>query len=278
MNKEITLKCEVLFKCRRDLTMLCLLLWVVFVLSLTTKAQTSPSPEAKHHFQTGIKLQKKFSYDEAVREFEEALKLSPDFAEAHHALGLVYIEKQLNEKAIKEFNEVLRLNPNPRMVREAQWAIKRLEKPESEQSKRRKLSAPNVKKLVAGWDKIIPAVRNLCKSLQSILDDDFDSAEEQLKETNRLLNSNRYYPKWYVIQFEKLLSSPNASQRLAALIAVGDLISEIECSEEWNFLGRKTLGSKLRSLARNEKSSDVRNEAVRTLEQWEEADWWWNKP
>ena len=253
------------------------LLSVLFALSVISQinAQTTSS-EAKRLFQEGVKAKEKFAYDDALKNFEEALKLAPEYSEALHALGLVYIAKKMNEKAVRTFNEILRLNPNSRMVREANWAIKRLQNSRSEKNQRRNITASNVKKLIAGWDKIIPAVRNVCDALQSFLDaSDFSGAEEKLENARRLLNSNRYYPKWYMLQFEKLLVSPNEAQRLAVLTALRDLMSEVECDEEWKFFSRPSLFSKLRSLAQTEKNITIREEAKQTVEKWEESQWWW---
>jgi tetratricopeptide (TPR) repeat protein len=271
------LKFDVRSNRERADTMLHVLLSVVFALSLIsqTNAQTTNS-EAKRLFQEGVKAKEKFAYDDAMKKFEEALKLAPEYSEAHHALGLVYIATKMNEKAVRAFNEILRLNPNPRMVREANWAIKRLQNSRREKNQRRNITAPNVKKLIVGWDKIIPAVRNVCDALQSFLDtSDFSGAEEKLENARRLLNSNRYYPKWYMLQFEKLLVSPNEAQRLAVLTALRDLMSEVECSEEWKFFSRPSLFSKLRSLAQTEKNITIREEAKQTVEKWEESQWWW---
>jgi tetratricopeptide (TPR) repeat protein len=276
MTKDI-LKFAIRSNRERAVTMLHVLIPVVFVLSLISQinAQTTSS-EAKRLFQEGVKAKEKFAYDDAMKKFEEALKLTPEYSEALHALGLVYIAKKMNEQAVRTFNEVLRLNPNPRMVREANWAIMRLQNSRSEKNQRRNITAPNVKKLIAGWDKIIPAVRNVCDALQSFLDTgDFSGAEEKLENTRRLLNSNSYYPKWYVMQFEKLLVSPNDAQRLAVLTGLQDLMSEVECTEEWKFFSRPSLFSKLRSLARREKNITIREEAKQTVEKWEESQWWW---
>jgi tetratricopeptide (TPR) repeat protein len=50
-------------------------------------------------------------------EFLKALRLEPDFAEAHFNLGLAYQIKGLKEEAITEFKEVLKLKPRTEQAR-----------------------------------------------------------------------------------------------------------------------------------------------------------------
>jgi tetratricopeptide (TPR) repeat protein len=48
---------------------------------------------------------------DALREFREAVRLSPDLALAHNNLGNIYAEQGMYEDALREFQEALRLAP-----------------------------------------------------------------------------------------------------------------------------------------------------------------------
>ena len=51
-------------------------------------------------------------FDEAIREFQAALRLKPDYADAHDNLGLAYQQQGRLDEAIREFQAALRLKPD----------------------------------------------------------------------------------------------------------------------------------------------------------------------
>ncbi len=63
------------------------------------------------HNNLGIAYDTAGMYREALTEFEEALKLDPDYIEPHNNLAVVYNRMGRNEEAIEELHEVLMLNP-----------------------------------------------------------------------------------------------------------------------------------------------------------------------
>jgi len=50
--------------------------------------------------------------DEAIKEFQESLRLKPDEAQAHNNLGNALVEQGRLEEAIGHYLEALRLNPD----------------------------------------------------------------------------------------------------------------------------------------------------------------------
>lgn len=59
---------------------------------------------------SGVELLRRNLTDDAVINFKQALELIPDFAEAHHNLGLALAKKGDNRRAIEELQEATRLN------------------------------------------------------------------------------------------------------------------------------------------------------------------------
>jgi Flp pilus assembly protein TadD len=60
----------------------------------------------------GIALSKKGQWDEAIRQFQEAIRLKPDYAEAHNGLGIALGRKGQLGEAIRQFQEAIRLKPD----------------------------------------------------------------------------------------------------------------------------------------------------------------------
>jgi Flp pilus assembly protein TadD len=68
---------------------------------------------ARKHFDSGNSLLKQRKLSAAEKEFREAVRLKPDFAEAHFGLGFA-IDEQVEYKhlAEREYREAIRLKPN----------------------------------------------------------------------------------------------------------------------------------------------------------------------
>ena len=57
-------------------------------------------------------------YDEAIDEFNKALKINPGIAEAYYNLGLIYENKNQPEQACAMYEKALAINPEYKLARE----------------------------------------------------------------------------------------------------------------------------------------------------------------
>ena len=76
------------------------------------KKGASLSEQAKQHFVQGHKFLKKKELEAAIKEFAEAVRLSPEAALGHYWLGMAYYYNHQPEKAIPEFKKVIELEPD----------------------------------------------------------------------------------------------------------------------------------------------------------------------
>jgi 4-amino-4-deoxy-L-arabinose transferase-like glycosyltransferase len=60
----------------------------------------------------GLARAKKGQFDEAIRQYQEAIRLNPNHANAHYNLGLAFDKKGQSDEAIRQFRETLRLKPD----------------------------------------------------------------------------------------------------------------------------------------------------------------------
>jgi tetratricopeptide (TPR) repeat protein len=64
------------------------------------------------HINLGEALREKGDIDEAIRQYEEAVRLAPRFPDAHDNLGVALARKGQIDEAIRQYQEALRLNPS----------------------------------------------------------------------------------------------------------------------------------------------------------------------
>ncbi len=62
-------------------------------------------------YNRGVAYDRKGLYDEAIRNYGEAIRLDPDYAEAFNNRGIAYSDKRLYDEALRDFSEAMRLRP-----------------------------------------------------------------------------------------------------------------------------------------------------------------------
>jgi tetratricopeptide (TPR) repeat protein len=76
------------------------------------KALKINSNDTNAHYNLGNSLFQKGQLDEAMVEFEKALKINPNYVEAHTNLGNALFQKGQVDEAMVEFEKALKINPN----------------------------------------------------------------------------------------------------------------------------------------------------------------------
>jgi hypothetical protein len=76
-----------------------------------TPTPTPATSSAEEHFEKGFEYFQQEKWDEAIAEFQEAVRLDPDFALACMALGYSYVNKGEFEQAIEALEKYLQLEP-----------------------------------------------------------------------------------------------------------------------------------------------------------------------
>jgi tetratricopeptide (TPR) repeat protein len=91
------------------------------LLGLTGCAEDRVKPEAaldtpEHHYSTGNRLMAKGDYDGAMKAFQRAVALDPDFAPGHAGVGLVYGTKGMYTEAYEAIGKARSLQKPPMVV------------------------------------------------------------------------------------------------------------------------------------------------------------------
>ncbi|NCN65638.1 MAG: tetratricopeptide repeat protein [Candidatus Altiarchaeum hamiconexum] len=71
--------------------------------------------DAEEHFKSGTSLFRSKRYEEAEKEFREALRLNPNYAKAHNNLGRLWFEYNLRsmcDEIGEEYKKAIEINPN----------------------------------------------------------------------------------------------------------------------------------------------------------------------
>ena len=97
------------------LTMWC---WVLLLIGCGATYQSEPTREPQiirhshSYFDQGNTYLKTKRYHEAIEQYQQALRLDPDAAIIHAALGWAYYNVGMIDAAIAEGEEVMRLEPD----------------------------------------------------------------------------------------------------------------------------------------------------------------------
>ena len=51
-------------------------------------------------------------YDRAIQDYDQAIRLNPNYASAFNNRGLAYVNKGDNDRAIQDYDQAIKLNPN----------------------------------------------------------------------------------------------------------------------------------------------------------------------
>ena len=68
--------------------------------------------DAAFYSNRGIDYRKEGKLDLAIKDFDKAIELNPEFAEAYNNLGNVYDDKGDFDKAIVNFNTAIKFKPD----------------------------------------------------------------------------------------------------------------------------------------------------------------------
>src|SRR6516162_10540792 len=67
---------------------------------------------ASAYYNRGLAYGHKGDFDRAIRDFDQAIKINPNYVEALYSRGLTYSNKGLWDRAIQDYDEAIKLNPN----------------------------------------------------------------------------------------------------------------------------------------------------------------------
>src|SRR5215470_3615918 len=75
-------------------------------------SRTSTEKRSKLYNNRGAAFGRKGQPDRAIEDFDEAIRLNPDFAEAFFNRGIAYANNGQTDHAIQDYDQAIRLNPN----------------------------------------------------------------------------------------------------------------------------------------------------------------------
>jgi murein L,D-transpeptidase YafK/Tfp pilus assembly protein PilF len=76
--------------------------------------QSQPENNALSFYERGNDSKDKGNYDKALEYYQKAIKLNPEYEDAHFAIGVVYYKQDRLTSAINAFERVLQINPASR--------------------------------------------------------------------------------------------------------------------------------------------------------------------
>jgi Flp pilus assembly protein TadD len=85
-------------------------LFLLFLLILGSVSCSNKEQQAQKHYKKGFEFHNQGSLDQAIEEYQEALKLNPSYAEVYMNLGAIYVSKKDYDQAVQQFKKVVELN------------------------------------------------------------------------------------------------------------------------------------------------------------------------
>jgi Flp pilus assembly protein TadD len=87
------------------------------VLALTAPVLADKRSDAKEHVEFGIELAKKGLWSSAIRQWERAKTIDPDYLAAWNNLAIAYEQMGKFHEAREAYDEALKLDPNNSFLR-----------------------------------------------------------------------------------------------------------------------------------------------------------------
>jgi tetratricopeptide (TPR) repeat protein len=82
------------------------------IITFSVRAYTQNNLKAETYYYSGVEnLNVKSAPDLAIKDFEKAIKLNPDYAEAYYFRGMAYNKLSNYSKAIIDFSKAIEINP-----------------------------------------------------------------------------------------------------------------------------------------------------------------------
>lgn len=88
------------------------LIYLVFILLMILIASAQCQQNAEDWFNKGLALADQDNYSDAIKAYDEAIRLDPNFAAAWHNKGNALSSQGKYDEAIKAYDEAIRLDPN----------------------------------------------------------------------------------------------------------------------------------------------------------------------
>jgi Tfp pilus assembly protein PilF len=88
------------------------LLLLLFLQACTTTQTAAPPPNARDYFQQGLAAFDQADYHYAADSFIQAIRIDPNFANAHFELARTYERMRLDDKAIRAYKNCLEIRPS----------------------------------------------------------------------------------------------------------------------------------------------------------------------
>jgi tetratricopeptide (TPR) repeat protein len=82
------------------------------LLNLSRESSGSQNASVQEHFDRGRAYSEQGRFDKAIQEYQAALRINPNFAEAHNNLGWAYKQQGHLEEATDEYENALRIDPD----------------------------------------------------------------------------------------------------------------------------------------------------------------------